>query len=223
MQPLTDFTGTAALLDRANVDTDAIIPKQFLKRVPRTGYGPFLFYDWRYLSETICSIDQEKCDFVLSEILTNPEFELNKPQFAGASILIARNNFGCGSSREHAVWALLQDGYKAIIAPKVNDIPGFADIFRNNALKNGLLPIELSEEQVNELFAIVETDPSASFSISLEKQEVEVTSSTGTKLYTFAIDDGPKDRLLKGLDDIGMTMEHEEAIAKYEQRNPQVI
>ncbi len=224
MQPFQDFTGTAALLNRANIDTDAIIPKQFLKRVPRTGYGPFLFYDWRYVADTVCKIDEEKCDFILSEAKLDENFELNKKQYIGASILVARNNFGCGSSREHAVWALLQDGYKAIIAPKVGAIPAFADIFRNNALKNGLLAIELSEEQVNELFAKIESDPSAILSISLEKQEVEIVSqSLGTKQYSFSIDATIKERLLKGLDDIGITLQFVDEIENFENKNAQFI
>ncbi|MEI6222148.1 MAG: 3-isopropylmalate dehydratase small subunit [bacterium] len=212
MQPFTTITGTAAVLDRANVDTDAIIPKQFLKRVPRTGYGPFLFYDWKYTTETICKIDEEKCDYILTKEVLDPVFELNKPQFHNASILLAGNNFGCGSSREHAVWALVQFGFKAIIAPKVGDIPAFADIFRNNSYKNGLLTIELSEEEVKEMMNAVYQDHKLPITINLENQTVIAAD----KSYSFTIDQSNKEKLLNGLDDISITMQYENEISSYE-------
>src|SRR5690349_1149959 len=160
MEKFTVVNGLVATMDRANVDTDAIIPKQFLKSIKRTGFGPSLFFDWRYLPDG-------KAD---------PAFELNEPRFKGASILVARNNFGCGSSREHAVWAIAQYGFKVVIAPRKEiggaTIPAFADIFRNNCVKNGVLTIELSEPQVNEVFELVGRYKGLEATVDLDEQRV---------------------------------------------------
>jgi 3-isopropylmalate/(R)-2-methylmalate dehydratase small subunit len=188
-------TGLAAPVDRANVDTDQIIPKQFLKRVERTGFGQFLFYDWRFLP------DGEP----------KPDFELNDPRFAGASILIAGRNFGCGSSREHAPWALADYGFRAIIAPS------FADIFANNCLKNGLLTVALSEGDVTELMNRAQTIEGYEITVDLENKTVSDASGFSAAI---TIGDFQRQCLLAGLDDIGLTMQHEEAIASYEQRRP---
>lgn len=214
MEPLLHVVGKAVPLDRANVDTDAIIPKQFLKRVPRSGYGPFLFYDWRYTEETICRIDEEKCDYVLDRKILEADFPLNNEVFAGANILLARNNFGCGSSREHAVWALMQHGFRAVIAPSGAQTPAFADIFRNNAYKNGLLAIELAEEEVATLFDLVQEQPDLELAIDIKQQTV--TADTVT--YTFALDSSIKENLLLGLDDIGKTLQYEDKIREYEEK-----
>ncbi len=192
MQPFTTHTGLVATLDRADVDTDQIIPKQFLKRIERTGYGPFLFYDWRYLA------DGETPD---------PAFELNSPRFSGASVLLARRNFGCGSSREHAVWAIENYGLRAVIAPS------FADIFFNNCFKNGVLPIQLSETQVDDLFSRVAKQPGYQLSVDLEK--CVVTDSTGLNI-PFKVDPSRRNCLLHGLDDIAMTLKHEPKITAFE-------
>jgi 3-isopropylmalate/(R)-2-methylmalate dehydratase small subunit len=193
MEPFKRHTGLVAHLDRVNVDTDQIIPKQFLKRIERSGFGQFLFYDWRFNPDG--SI--------------NAEFELNEPRFAGASILLARANFGCGSSREHAPWALHDYGFRAIIAPS------YADIFYNNCFKNGLLPVELSEGEVDRLFTAASAIPGYELTIDLERQWV--VDDWGNK-FGFAVDPFRRECLLKGLDDIGLTLEHEDAIAEYEER-----
>ena len=193
MEPFKRHTGLIATLDRVNVDTDQIIPKQFLKRIERSGFGEFLFYDWRFNPDGTI----------------NPEFELNEPRFAGASILLARANFGCGSSREHAPWALQDYGFRAIIAPS------FADIFYNNCFKNGLLPVQLSEAEVDRLFEAASAIPGYELTIDLERQWV--MDDWGNK-FGFAIDPFRRDCLLKGLDDIGLTLQHEAAIAEYEAR-----
>jgi 3-isopropylmalate/(R)-2-methylmalate dehydratase small subunit len=195
MQPFTKHTGLVAALDRANVDTDQIIPKQFLKRVERTGFGQFLFYDWRFQPN--------------GEI--RPDFELNEPRYRGASILIAGKNFGCGSSREHAPWALADYGFRAIIAPS------FADIFANNCLKNGLLAVVLSENDVAQLINRAETNEGYELTVDLGNKTV---SDTKGFLATFQIGDFQRHCLLEGLDDIGLTLQHKEAIASYEQRRP---
>ena len=195
MQPFTKHTGLVAALDRANVDTDQIIPKQFLKRVERTGFGQFLFYDWRFQPDG----------------QARPDFELNEPRYRGASILIAGKNFGCGSSREHAPWALADYGFRAIIAPS------FADIFANNCLKNGLLAVVLSESEVAQLTNRAETNEGYELTVDLGNKTV---SDTKGFLATFEIGDFQRQCLLEGLDDIGLTMQHEEAIAAYEQRRP---
>jgi len=202
MQPFTTHTGIIATLDRSNVDTDAIIPKQFLKSIKRTGYGPNAFFDWRYLADG----------------RPNPEFELNQPRFEGRSILVTRNNFGCGSSREHAVWALVQDGYQVVIAPwkeaKGKRLPAFADIFRNNTIKNGMLAIELSEPEVDFIFEQVAAQPGIEGSVNLEKQQLVVAGKT----FGFEIEPGDKEQLLKGLDDIALTLQYENDIADYEKK-----
>lgn len=195
MQPFRVHKGLAAPLDRVNVDTDQIIPKQFLKRIEKTGFGEFLFYDWRRKGG-------EK----------NPEFVLNEPRYQGASVLVAGKNFGCGSSREHAVWALADFGFRAVIAPS------FADIFSNNSTKNGFLAVRLSEEEVTELMRRVKANPAYELTVDLEKCEVRDEHEFRAK---FAIDDFVRHCLLNGLDDIGLTLQHEAEIAVYEGRHPQ--
>ena len=191
MQPFTKLTGLVATLDRNNVDTDQIIPKQFLKRIERTGFGQFLFYDWRYLEDGTTP---------------NPEFHLNRPELQGASVLVAQRNFGCGSSREHAPWALEDYGFRVVIAPS------FADIFYNNCFKNGMLPIRLSEEQVADLFRRAEK-PGYKLTVDLEDQTIK--DDAGLNL-TFEVDDFRRHCLLNGLDDIGLTLKHEDKITAYE-------
>ncbi len=191
MQPFRVHTGLAAPLDRANVDTDQIIPKQFLKRIERTGFGKFLFYDWRFQPDGTPKI----------------EFVLNQPRYAGASILIAGRNFGCGSSREHAPWALGDFGIRAVIAPY------FADIFANNAMKNGIPVIALAEEQVAELLRRAGTQEG--YRVTVDLEECEVRDQQGFRA-AFAIDDFRRRCLLDGLDDIGLTLQHEADIADYE-------
>ncbi len=203
MNPFTIHTGLLASLQRANVDTDAIIPKQFLKSIHRTGFGPNAFFDWRYLEDG--SLD--------------PDFELNNPRYKGRSILVADNNFGCGSSREHAVWALVQDGYRVIIAPRRIDngerLPGFADIFRNNADKNGLLTVELSESEVDDIHGQVQAQEGLEATVDLPRQEV-ILHAPEKKTYRFEIDPGVKDQLVKGLDDIDLTLQYEDFIGRFE-------
>lgn len=193
MQPFQVHTGKVAVLDRANVDTDQIIPKQFLKRIERSGYGQFLFYDWRYLADG----------------KLNPAFILNDPRYAGASILITGKNFGCGSSREHAPWALLDYGFRAIIAPS------FADIFASNCTKNGILPVVLSDADLAELAQKTAQFPGQTATIDLQKREVR--DQTGF-LAPFEIDDFKRKFLLEGLDDIGLTLQHQSSITSYEKR-----
>ena len=196
MQPFTTLTGVAAPLDRANVDTDQIIPKQFLKRIERTGFGQFLFYDWRYEADGITP---------------NPEFELNDPRLAGAVILVAARNFGSGSSREHAPWALDDYGFRCVIAPS------YADIFFNNCFQNGLLPIVLSEEQVAALMEYLQTHLGAQLTIDLPAQTI---SGDGIETIHFEIDEFRKHRLVNGLDDIGSTLQHESEISAFEKSRP---
>jgi 3-isopropylmalate/(R)-2-methylmalate dehydratase small subunit len=191
MQPFTKHTGLVAPMDRANVDTDQIIPKQFLKRIERTGYGPFMFFDWRYF-------DDGKTP--------RPEFELNRQQVQGASILLARRNFGCGSSREHAVWAIENYGFKAVIAPS------FADIFYNNCFKNGVLPIKLSEEQVEDLF---QRASKPGYKLTIDLNTCRITDAQGLSL-SFTVDESRRHCLLNGLDDIALTLKNEDKIAAYE-------
>ena len=193
MNPFRIHTGLVAALDRPNVDTDQIIPKQFLKRVERTGFGQFLFYDWRFLPNGD----------------PNPDFELNYARYHGASILIAGKNFGCGSSREHAPWALADYGFRAIIAPS------FADIFANNCMKNGLLPIARTDAEAAELMRRAREIESYQLTIDLEKKSVSDTHGFSA---TFEIGDFQRHCLLEGLDDIGLTMQHETEIAAYEAR-----
>ena len=195
MQPFRQHTGTLAPLDRVNVDTDQIIPKQFLKRIERSGFGQFLFYDWRFTED-----GAKRADFVLHE-----------PRYASATILVAGRNFGCGSSREHAVWALADYGFRVVIAPS------FADIFANNSLKNGLLTVHLNEEQVAELMRRAEVEQNYQLTIDLEK--LTVSDGQGFSA-TFTVDDFARHCLLQGLDDIGLTLQHEPAIAAYEAKHP---
>ena len=200
MKKFTTHTGVVAPLDRVNVDTDMIIPKQFLKSIKRSGFGPNLFDELRYL-------DEGQPDQDCSGRPLNPEFVLNKPEFAGASVLLARNNFGCGSSREHAPWALDDYGFRAVIAPS------YADIFFNNCFKNGLLPIILTDAEVEELFQAVAAAPGMSLTVDLENQKVV---SPAGKEYSFEVDGFRKHCLLNGLDDIGLTLEHADDIRAYE-------
>jgi 3-isopropylmalate/(R)-2-methylmalate dehydratase small subunit len=198
MNPFRKHTGRVALLNRANVDTDQIIPKQFLKRIERTGFGQFLFYDWRY------SPSGEPDD----------SFPLNRSRYRGASILVTGKNFGCGSSREHAPWALADFGFRAIVAPS------FADIFANNCLKNGLLPVVLSDAEVAELGRRAAEIDNYEATVNLEQREV--TDSFGFAA-TFAVDEFQRQCLLQGLDDIDLTLQHEATISAYEDRHPSWI
>ena len=204
MQAFTQHRGIAAPLDRTNVDTDAIIPKQYLKSIKRSGFGPNAFDDWRYLDAGAPDTDN-------STRRLNPEFVLNQPPYDKATILLARKNFGCGSSREHAVWALTDFGFRAVIAPS------FADIFFNNSFKNGLLPIVLDTEIVDTLFTRVTQEQGLEFTIDLESQSVIV----GDESYRFEIDAFKKHCLLNGLDDIGLTLQHADQIRAYEQERKQ--
>ena len=192
MRPFTQLNGLVLPMDRSNVDTDQIIPKQFLKRIERTGFGEFLFFDWRYLEDGS----------------DDPEFEMNRPEYAGATVLLARRNFGCGSSREHAPWALENYGFRAIIAPS------FADIFYNNCFKNGLLPIHLDESQIDDLFARAAAHPGYRLSVDLESRKL--SDDFGLSLE-FEVDDFRRHCLLNGLDDIGLTLKNEDKITAYEQ------
>jgi 3-isopropylmalate/(R)-2-methylmalate dehydratase small subunit len=188
-------TGLAAPLDHPNVDTDQIIPKQFLKRVERTGFGQFLFYDWRYQSDGS----------------PDPGFVLNEPRYAGASVLLAGRNFGCGSSREHAPWALLDYGFRAVIAPS------FADIFKNNCTKNGVLPVTLTDEQVTELVRRARAVEGYRLTVDLER--LEVRDAQGFTA-AFVIDEFRRQCLLEGLDDVGLTLRHESLIRQFEGQRP---
>lgn len=203
MKAFTQHTGLVAPLDRANVDTDQIIPKQFLKSIKRTGFGPNLFDEWRYLD-----VGQPYQDN--SRRPLNKDFVLNAERYQGASVLLARENFGCGSSREHAPWALEEYGFRSIIAPS------YADIFFNNSFKNGLLPIILSDAEVDELFAQVEAEPGYQLKIDLEAQTV---TRPDAKVLSFEIDAFRKHCLLNGLDDIGLTLQDDVAIAAFESKH----
>lgn len=199
MQSFTQHKGIVAPLDRPNVDTDAIIPKQFLKSIKRTGFGPNAFDDWRYLDEGGPDIDN-------SIRKVNPDFVLNKKPYDRATILLARENFGCGSSREHAVWALEDFGFRVVIAPS------FADIFYNNSFKNGILPIALDAEVVDRLFKLVEKTSGYEIEIDLDKQVINMDGES----VGFEVDAFRKHCLLNGLDDIGLTLQHAEDIKTYE-------
>jgi 3-isopropylmalate/(R)-2-methylmalate dehydratase small subunit len=201
MQPFRILTGLVAPLDRANVDTDAIIPKQFLKSVNRSGFGANLFDSWRYLDKGEPGIDHSKRPI-------NPDFALNQPRYRGAQILLARRNFGCGSSREHAPWALADYGFRALIAPS------YADIFFNNCYKNGLLPIVLSESEVARLFDDTAAFPGFRLTVDLERQTV-ATPDGGTT-FNFEVEPFRKHCLLNGLDEIGLTLTHAGEIAAFE-------
>ena len=202
MEKFETVTGLAAPLDRANVDTDAIIPKQYLKSIKRTGFGPTLFDGWRYLDPGEPGMDH-------SQRRLNPDFVLNQARYQGAQVLLARDNFGCGSSREHAPWALVDYGFRAIIAPS------YADIFYNNSFKNGLLPIVLERTAVDQLFRECEATPGYRLVVDLVTQIV--TSPSGTE-FKFEIDGFRRHCLLNGLDDIGLTLQHVAEIKTYEER-----
>ncbi|TNI86175.1 3-isopropylmalate dehydratase small subunit [Aeromonas allosaccharophila] len=191
--------GIVVPLDSANVDTDAIIPKQFLQKVNRIGFGKHLFHDWRFLDDA----GQQP----------NPKFVLNQPQFAGASILLARENFGCGSSREHAPWALADYGFRTVIAPS------FADIFYGNAINNGMVPVRLKEEEVDALFQLVAAQPGIEIEVDLEANQVRA----GSLSFGFEIDEFRRYCLLNGLDAIGLTLQHEAAISAFEAKQPSWI
>ncbi len=194
MKPFVKERGIVACLDRANVDTDQIIPKQFLKRIERTGFGQFLFFDWRFKDDGS----------------DNPEFELNQPEAKGATILVARRNFGCGSSREHAVWALEDYGLRAVLAPS------FADIFFSNCFKNGVLPIALTEEQIEDLF--VRAKKHSPYELCVDLESCTITDAFGLSI-SFEVQSFRRHCLLNGLDDIGLTLEHEDKITQYEVAN----
>jgi len=195
MEPFVKHTGLVAPMDRANVDTDQIMPKQFLKRIERTGFGQFVFFDWRFLPDGS----------------PNPDFELNQPQYQGATILVAGKNFGSGSSREHAPWGLADYGFKVIIAPS------FADIFYNNCFKNFMLPVVLPEEQVREIMTRAQKTPGYKLTVDLPNQTITDEYGFST---TFEVDPFRKHCLINGLDDIGLTLQHLDAIEAYEARQP---
>jgi len=196
MEPYLKHDSVAALMDRSNVDTDQIIPKQFLKKVERSGFGIHLFHDWRY--------NDDGSD--------NAEFELNKPAFKGAKILVAGDNFGCGSSREHAPWAIADYGFNTIISTS------YADIFYNNCFKNGILAIRVSQEQLAQLMAEISANEGVTFTVDLENQQVITPAGNG---FTFEIDPFRKGNLLSGLDDIGLTLKHVDKISAYEVQHKQ--
>ena len=204
MDKFETFTGVVCPLDRSNVDTDAIIPKQFLKSIKRTGFGPNLFDEWRYLDHGEPGMDNSKRPL-------NPDFVLNDPRYRGASILLARENFGCGSSREHAPWALEDYGFRVIIAPS------FADIFFNNCFKNGLLPIALDNATVDRLFAMADGEKTLEITVDLEAQKLVVNEEE----IAFDVDAFRKHCLLEGLDDIGLTLQHVDEIRAYEEKRKQ--
>lgn len=197
MQPFTCHTGLAVMIDSANIDTDQIIPKQFLSKVTRDGFGVHLFHDWRYLDD--------------AGDVPNPEFTLNKPRYNGASILLAQENFGCGSSREHAPWALADFGLRAIIAPS------FADIFYGNSINNGLLPVKLSADEVRQLMDEVASEEGAQITVDLTT--CQVTSPSGAQ-FSFSLAESARYKLLNGLDAIGLTLSHGAQISEYESQIP---
>jgi 3-isopropylmalate/(R)-2-methylmalate dehydratase small subunit len=203
MKPFKKHTGIVATLDRSNVDTDIIIPKQFLKSISRTGYGPNAFFDLRYTADGV----------------PNSDFELNHPRFEGRSILVTRNNFGCGSSREHAVWALAQDGYQVIIAPwkMINGerINAFADIFKTNATKNGLLVVELAEAEVDIIFEHVRANEGLQATVDLAEQKVVIHAATPIE-FEFTIEKADREQLINGHDDIDLTLKYESDITRFE-------
>ncbi|WP_370262522.1 3-isopropylmalate dehydratase small subunit [Limnobacter sp.] len=201
MDKFVTHTGIAVAMNRANVDTDAIIPKQFLKSIKRTGFGEHLFDGWRYLDEGEPGMDCSKRPL-------NPDFELNRPEFQGGTVLVAGPNFGCGSSREHAPWALQQYGFKAVISSS------FADIFFNNCFKNGFLPIVLKEEELQQVFAAIDKKPGEKITVDLQNQQVSIAGL----VFGFEVDAFRKHCLINGLDDIGLTLQHREAIEAFEQK-----
>jgi 3-isopropylmalate/(R)-2-methylmalate dehydratase small subunit len=202
MQPFTVHTGPFVTFDRANVDTDAIIPARFLKKIERVGFGELLFMDLRQ-----------------KDGRPDPNFPLNHPEAQGATVLVARQNFGCGSSREHAVWAIHQAGFRAVIAPRVGPTPGFADIFRNNSYKNGLLPVEVSEMFADRLFRA----GTGRVTIDLRARTVTAHLAEGDVTESFPIPEGVRTMLLEGLDEIGLTLQQEPAIAAYEAAHPELV
>jgi 3-isopropylmalate/(R)-2-methylmalate dehydratase small subunit len=198
-QPFVQHTGIVAPLNAANIDTDAIIPKQFLQKVTRQGFGQHLFHDWRFLDD--------------AGLTPNPEFVLNNPAYQRATILLTRENFGCGSSREHAPWALTDFGFRAVIAPS------FADIFYGNSFNNQLLPVKLSEEQIDDLFAFFTSNIGATMTVDLQQLQLLV----GDRRYPFEIDSFRRHCMLNGLDSIGLTLQHESAISQYETQLPDFL
>jgi 3-isopropylmalate/(R)-2-methylmalate dehydratase small subunit len=196
MEAFNSYTALAAILDRQNVDTDQIIPKQFLKKIERTGFGKHLFHDWRYLDE--------------EETRPNTDFILNAPRYQGAGILVARDNFGCGSSREHAPWALVEYGFRCVVAPS------FADIFNNNCTKNGMVPVALTADEVESLFAEIEANEGTQLTVDLQAQTL--SSPAGLK-FSFEVPPFARDCLLKGLDHIGWTLQHEGQIDEFEKEH----
>ena len=202
MKPFTTFTGIVMPLDRSNIDTDSIIPKQYLKSIKRSGFGINLFDDWRYLDPGNPGDDHEKRRI-------NPDFVLNQKRYKGASILITKENFGCGSSREHAVWSLMDYGFRAVIAPS------YADIFYSNSLKNGFLPIVFAENRIDDLFAQAAALEGFALTINLEDQTVRTPAEEN---MIFEIDSGHKERLLKGLDEIAVTLTCSDNIRTYEKK-----
>ncbi|MCU7939580.1 MAG: 3-isopropylmalate dehydratase small subunit [gamma proteobacterium symbiont of Bathyaustriella thionipta] len=210
MEKFTKITAIAVPLDRVNVDTDAIIPKQFLKSIKRSGFGPNLFDEWRYLDLGEPGMDN-------SQRSVNPDFVLNKARYANAQILLARDNFGCGSSREHAPWALEDFGIRVIIAPS------FADIFYNNCFKNGILPIILPESTVDELFQVVEAQEGAQLTVDLVQQTISSDDSLSHNIdIRFEIDQFRRHCLLEGLDEIGLTLAHSDDIRNYENKQKEI-
>ena len=203
MQKFEKFSGLVAPLDRANVDTDAIIPKQFLKSIKRSGFGPYAFDEWRYLDHGEPGMDCSKRPL-------NTDFVLNQPRYQGAQVLLARENFGCGSSREHAPWALDDYGFRVVIAPS------FADIFFNNCFKNGMLPIKLAADKVDELFKAVDAENGFALVVDLVQQTL--TTPDGV-VYKFEVDEFRKHCLLNGLDDIGLTLQHKADISAFETKH----
>jgi len=203
MDKFLTFRGSICAIDRANIDTDALIPKEHLKSIKRTGFGSALFSDWRYNDDGSDNLD----------------FALNHPKAKSATILVGKNNFGCGSSREHAVWAVAQQGFKVVVAPRVGEIPGFADIFKNNCAKNGLLTIELTSDEVNHIFNMATSDNKLEAEVSLENQTLKFESIS----YSFEIDPAVKEKLLKGMDDIAESLSHINEIEQFEvQHNNQL-
>lgn len=200
MEAFKKFTGVVCAVDRANIDTDALIPKEHLKSIRRTGFGSALFSDWRYNDD-----GSENADFIL-----------NQPKTQGASVLVGRNNFGCGSSREHAVWAVAQQGFKVVVAPSEGDIPAFADIFRNNCAKNGLLTIQLNSDEVDQIFAMSAADQPLKATVDLEVQQIVFHPADGDVAFRFNVEPAVREKLLLGMDDIDETLQYEADISDFE-------
>lgn len=200
MEKFNTFTGVVCAIDRANIDTDALIPKEHLKSILRTGFGPALFSDWRYNDD-----GSDRSNFIL-----------NDPKTQGASVLIARNNFGCGSSREHAVWAVAQQGFKVVVAPSEGDIPGFADIFKNNCSKNGVLAIEVTRSEGNQIFEMAEKDAVLEATVNLMDQIIVFKQNGEIAEFAFEVDPAVKEKLVEGLDDIAESLLHLSAIEDFE-------